>query len=65
MRRSMLNLWLPHDTSVYWNETTQGAYSGKLLVWDVKTRALIRSLEGPEDIEWLDWHSKGAFQSVG
>lgn len=37
----------------------QGAYSGKLLIWDVKTQALIRSLEGPEDIEWLDWHSKG------
>lgn len=29
------------------------------MVWDTKTQALIRTLEGPEDIEWLDWHSKG------
>jgi hypothetical protein len=39
----------------------QGAYSGKLMVWDTKTRALIRTLEGPEDVEWLDWHSKGGW----
>jgi len=42
-----------------------GAYSGKIFVWDTKTRALLRTLEGPEDIEWLDWHPKGNLLLAG
>lgn len=34
------------------------------MIWDAKTQAPIRALEGPEDIEWLDWHSKGARWSI-
>lgn len=42
-----------------------GAYSGKVLVWDTKTRALLHTLEGPEDVEWLDWHPKGNLLLAG
>ena len=42
-----------------------GAYSGKILVWDAATRALLRTLEGPEDVEWMDWHPKGNLLLAG
>ena len=29
------------------------------MIWDTASKTLVRTLEGPEDIEWLDWHSKG------
>lgn len=51
----------PHHTLSIPPILLQGAYSGKLMVWDAKTQALIRTLEGPEDVEWLDWHSKGGW----
>jgi ribosome assembly protein SQT1 len=32
---------------------------GLVRVWDSDSGALKRSLEGPSDVEWLSWHSKG------
>ena len=32
---------------------------GMVKLWDAKTGALKRTLEGPADVEWLDWHTKG------
>eukprot|EP01034_Spumella_vulgaris_P022348 gene22348-28468_t len=28
-------------------------------IWKVETGELIQTLEGPEDVEWAEWHSKG------
>jgi len=36
-----------------------GSYDGSIRVWDVSTGELVVVLEGPEDIEWATWHSKG------
>jgi angio-associated migratory cell protein len=36
-----------------------GGYEGKLQIWDAQTGALEQCLEGPDDVEWLAWHSKG------
>lgn len=36
-----------------------GAYDGLVKVWDVQTGALVCQLEGPEDVEWCQWHGKG------
>lgn len=36
-----------------------GSYDGSIRVWDATTGALQIVLEGPEDIEWANWHSKG------
>ena len=36
-----------------------GAYDGTVRVWNVETGQLHILLEGPEDIEWAEWHSKG------
>lgn len=36
-----------------------GCYDGSVRVWDAATGALVIVLEGPEDIEWAVWHSKG------
>lgn len=36
-----------------------GAYDGTIRVWSVDTGELQIILEGPEDIEWAEWHSKG------
>lgn len=36
-----------------------GAYDGTVRVWNVESGQLHIILEGPEDIEWAEWHSKG------
>ena len=36
-----------------------GSYDGSIRVWDVTSGELVVVLEGPEDIEWATWHSKG------
>ena len=36
-----------------------GGLDGIVQVWDSDTGSLKRSLEGPSDVEWLKWHSKG------
>jgi angio-associated migratory cell protein len=36
-----------------------GAYDGTIRIWNVNSGELLRVLEGPEDIEWAHWHSKG------
>jgi len=36
-----------------------GGLDGLVKVWDAGTGLLKRTLEGPSDVEWLTWHSKG------
>ncbi|KAJ1395464.1 WD40-repeat-containing domain protein [Ochromonadaceae sp. CCMP2298] len=36
-----------------------GAYDGTVRIWQVETGALVQVLEGPEDVEWAQWHNKG------
>ena len=36
-----------------------GAYDGTVRVWSVETGELKIVLEGPEDVEFAEWHSKG------
>jgi angio-associated migratory cell protein len=36
-----------------------GSYDGIVRIWDVATGGLKIQLEGPEDIEWAQWHGKG------
>lgn len=36
-----------------------GSYDGTVKVWDVASGDLVVQLEGPEDIEWATWHTKG------
>ena len=36
-----------------------GAYDGTVRIWKVETGELFIILEGPEDVEWAEWHSKG------
>ena len=36
-----------------------GSYDGSIRVWDVASGEIVVVLEGPEDIEWATWHSKG------
>jgi WD40 repeat protein len=35
-----------------------GGYDGLVKIWKTDTGELIQSLEGPEDVEWAQWHSK-------
>lgn len=35
------------------------SYDGTIKIWEVKSGNLLQTLEGPEDIEWACWHSKG------
>ena len=36
-----------------------GAYDGSVKLWDTASGRLLRTLEGPGDVEWLAWHPKG------
>lgn len=36
-----------------------GGYDGVVRIWKVETGELVQILEGPEDIEWAQWHNKG------
>ncbi len=36
-----------------------GGYDGVVNVWDVTSGARTQRLDGPEDIEWATWHSRG------
>lgn len=36
-----------------------GSYDGTIKVWQVSTGELKLTLEGPEDVEWANWHGKG------
>eukprot|EP01038_Epipyxis_sp_PR26KG_P006200 gene6200-8538_t len=36
-----------------------GSYDGTVRIWKVDDGECIQVLEGPEDIEWAEWHSKG------
>lgn len=36
-----------------------GGYDGKVKIWKVDGGDLVVVLEGPEDIEWAEWHSVG------
>ena len=36
-----------------------GSYDGTIRIWNALTGELKQLLEGPEDIEWAEWHSKG------
>ena len=36
-----------------------GGYDGQVKIWEVNTGTLKQTLEGPEDIEWAQWHNKG------
>ncbi|CAM9701218.1 unnamed protein product, partial [Chrysoparadoxa australica] len=42
-----------------------GGYDGKVLLWGTADGLLKHTLEGPEDIEWLDWHPKGQVLAAG
>lgn len=36
-----------------------GSYDGTVRIWSASTGALLQVLEGPEDVEWAEFHSKG------
>ena len=36
-----------------------GAYDGTIKIWKVENGELLLTLEGPEDVEWAQWHPKG------
>jgi WD40 repeat protein len=36
-----------------------GAYDGTVRIWQVADGLLLQVLEGPEDVEWAQWHNKG------
>lgn len=36
-----------------------GGYDGKVSIWECSTGVLTCVLEGPDDVEWACWHSKG------
>jgi angio-associated migratory cell protein len=36
-----------------------GGYDGVVRIWKVETGELVTTLEGPEDVEWAQWHNKG------
>ena len=35
-----------------------GGYDGMVKIWKTDSGELVQSLEGPEDVEWAQWHSK-------
>jgi ribosome assembly protein SQT1 len=35
------------------------SYDGTVRIWKVPSGELVQVLEGPEDIEWAEWHVKG------
>jgi len=47
-----LNLYILGDKYV-------GSFDGTVRIWNVDDGSIKHVLEGPEDIEWADWHSKG------
>ncbi|CAM9428813.1 unnamed protein product [Phaeothamnion confervicola] len=42
-----------------------GAFDGRVLLWDATTGALKATLEGPDDVEWLCWHTRGNIVLAG
>ena len=36
-----------------------GSYDGTVKIWKVENGELLMTLEGPEDVEWAQWHPKG------
>jgi hypothetical protein len=36
-----------------------GSYDGTVMIWDISSKDRLQVLEGPEDIEWATWHTKG------
>jgi angio-associated migratory cell protein len=45
--------------SIDGNLCATGGMDGLVKVWDSADGSLKRTLEGPSDIEWLTWHTKG------
>lgn len=41
------------------NQFLTGSYDGTVRIYNVETKELVITLEGPEDIEWAKWHSRG------
>ena len=52
---SVASVGFSHDGQ--WAAT--GAYDGLVKLWDAGTGQCRRTLDGPGDVEWLDWHPKG------
>ncbi|CAG8490317.1 1111_t:CDS:10, partial [Acaulospora colombiana] len=42
-----------------------GGMDGKILVWKVDGGELVASLEGPDEVMWIDWHPKGTILLAG
>ncbi|KAI9595074.1 WD40-repeat-containing domain protein [Syncephalis fuscata] len=42
-----------------------GGMDGKVHVWQVPSGTLVVTLDGPEEIEWINWHSKGNILLAG
>lgn len=36
-----------------------GSYDGTVRIYNLETKELVVTLEGPEDIEWAKWHNRG------
>jgi ribosome assembly protein SQT1 len=41
------------------NQFLTGSYDGTVRIYNVDSKELVVTLEGPEDIEWAKWHSRG------
>lgn len=42
-----------------------GGMEGVVKVWDVATGSMVAQLEGPDEITWICWHSKGSILLAG
>ncbi|RUS32323.1 WD40-repeat-containing domain protein [Jimgerdemannia flammicorona] len=56
-------------TAVGFNTTGEyvasGGMDGKVKVWKVATGELLATVDGPDEIVWLNWHSKGNILLAG
>jgi len=58
---SVCSVGFSHDGQLF----STASFDGRIFVWDSQLKTQKFCLEGPDEIEWIDWHSQGPIILAG